>query len=308
MRKFPEKCGARMPREGYGKMHGGVERQFTGLYSDMVRHPLASVETREDLRRFSPPPLPPQEYYQGVRRELQDIRRRGHAAIVNLIASCFEFAWYLRGFARFMEDLVLNPPLACGIMDMFLEFQIAQFDALLSRVGEWVDVVLCGDDLATQRGPILSLELYRKYVKPRQKKLYEAIKKKTRAFLFYHSCGAITPFLSDLVDIGVEIINPVQVSAEGMDTRRLKKEFGAVLSFWGGIDTQRVLPFGSEKEVREEVRRRIDDLAPGGGYVLCAVHNLQADVPAENIVAMYEEALSYGRSKGGESEQILSFL
>jgi len=165
-------------------------------------------------------------------------------------------------------------------------------------VGDLVDVVLVGDDLATQRGPLLSLEMYRKYVKPRQKRLYEAIKKHTRAFLFYHSCGAVTPFLEDLVEIGVDILNPVQVNASGMDPGWLKKHFGDVLSFWGGIDTQQILPYGTPDAVREEVRRRVDELAPGGGYVLCTVHHIQSDVPAENIVAMYEEAIRYGSQRG----------
>ena len=120
------------------------------------------------------------------------------------------------------------------------------------------------------------------------------IKQKTNAKLFYHSCGGVYPFIPDLIDIGIDILNPVQVSAEGMDTKRLKKEFGKEITFWGGIDTQYVLPYGSPKDVEEEVKRRIDDLAPGGGYVLTSVHNIQPDVPPENVVAMFEAAQKYG--------------
>jgi len=191
--------------------------------------------------------------------------------------------------------LVLNPDLACGILDIMLEFQIGQFDELLSRMGNLVDVILCGDDLATQNHPFVSLDLYRRYIKPRQKRLYEFIKTKTNAPIFYHSCGAMSSFIPELIEIGVNIINPVQVRAGGMDLPKLKKEFGKQIVFWGGIDTQQILPFGKPAEVRDEVRRRIDELAPGGGYILAAVHNIQADVPPQNIITMFEEALHHGK-------------
>ncbi|MEN3203139.1 MAG: uroporphyrinogen decarboxylase family protein [Atribacterota bacterium] len=273
----------------------GVKRRFTGYYFDMVAHPLAHAASLDDLKSYRPPcPRLPEN----LRAQAESLKKEGYAVIVNRIGSVFEFAWYLRGFSQFMADLALEPRLACAIMDIVLEFELQQFELLLQEVGDLVDVVLVGDDLATQRGPLMSLDMYRKYVKPRQKKLYEAIKKQTQAFLFYHSCGAVAPFLEDLVEIGIDILNPVQVSASGMNPKWLKKHFGDVLSFWGGIDTQHVLPYGTPDAVREEVRRRIDELAPGGGYVLCAVHNIQPDVPPENIVAMYEEALYYGSTRG----------
>jgi uroporphyrinogen decarboxylase len=156
-------------------------------------------------------------------------------------------------------------------------------------------VIMQGDDLAVQDGPAMSIDMYRRFIKPRQAKIFNLIKQKTEAKLLYHCCGSVRPFIPDLIDIGVDAINPVQVSAKGMDTKELKREFGDKLSFWGAIDTQRVLPFGNVDEVKKEVERRIDDLAPGGGYVLSAVHNIQADVPPENIMAMYNTAKRYGR-------------
>lgn len=271
----------------------GVKRYFTGFYYDMISHPLSGITTSEELKKYVPPE-PPLNFFKTVREKAKILKAKEKAVIVNCIGSCFEFAWYLRGFAQFMMDLALQPGLACSIMDVMLDFQLRQFEVLLQEAGDLIDVVLVGDDLATQNAPLISIEMYRKYVKPRQKKLYQFIKARTSAPLFYHSCGAITDFLEDLVEIGVDIINPVQVAARGMDPKWLKKNFGEVLSFWGGIDTQRILPFGTPEEVRKEVRRKIDELAPSGGYVLCAVHNIQADVPPQNIVAMYEEALSYG--------------
>ena len=272
----------------------GIRRQYTGLYFDMIGHPLDGEISMKNIKRFSPPDPPPPGVFDSLAQQAELRRGSGKAVIVNIIGSCFEFTWYLRGFVDFLTDLALEPAKAEALLDIMLEFQIAQFSAMLDRMGDLVDVVLVGDDLATQNAPFLSPELYRRYVKPRQHLLYRAIKKRTQAKLFYHSCGAVASFIPDLIEIGVDILNPVQVAANGMDPVTLKREFGNDLVFWGSVDTQRVLPFGNPAEVRDEVRRRIDQLAPGGGFVLAAVHNLQADVPAKNIVAMFDEALKYG--------------
>jgi len=273
----------------------GIVRRFTGLYFDMIDHPLGSIESMADLKKFSwPDPRQDKQSYEYLQSQVKALHKSGKAVIVNLIGSCFEFGWYLRGFEKFMMDLVLDPELACSILDIMLEYQIGQFDELLNRTGDMIDVVLCGDDLATQNSPFVSLDLYRRFIKPRQKRLYDFIKTKTNAPIFYHSCGAVASYIHELIDIGVSILNPVQVKAQGMGLPKLKKEFGKNIVFWGGVDTQQALPFGKPAEVRDEVRRCIDELAPGGGYILAAVHNLQADVPPQNIITMFEEALRYG--------------
>ena len=158
-----------------------------------------------------------------------------------------------------------------------------------------MDVIFVGDDLAGNDGPLISPRLYRKFIKPRQRRIFDLIHSLTRAKLVYHTCGTVTAFLHDLIEIGVEVLNPIQVSAAGMDTRLLKKEYGDKLAFWGGIDSISVLRRGSKDDVRAQVRRRIEDLSPGGGYVLGSVHNIQPDVPPENICAMYEAANEFGR-------------
>ena len=132
-------------------------------------------------------------------------------------------------------------------------------------------------------------------LKPYHAEYFSFIKAKTDAKLLYHCCGGITEVLDDFIEMGVDIINPVQVSAKGMDTKKLKESYEGKIVFWGGIDSQKVLPEGSVDDVRREIRKRISDLAPGGGYVLCSVHNIQPDVPAENIAVMYDEADNYGR-------------
>jgi uroporphyrinogen decarboxylase len=180
-------------------------------------------------------------------------------------------------------------------MDKLLEIEMGYWDLILSALGDYIDVVLTANDFAGQKGLLISPSTYRKYIKPRQKKLNSFIKKKKPyVYIFFHSCGSIYDLIPDLIDTGIDIINPVQVSAVKMDTRKLKKEFGDVLSFWGGIDTQKILPHGGSQEVKDEVKRRIDDLAPGGGFVFAPVHNIQPDVPPENIIAMWEALQEYG--------------
>ena len=157
-------------------------------------------------------------------------------------------------------------------------------------------VMVSSDDLGMIDRPLISPPMYRELVKPRQKRTFDFFRERTDAKLFYHCDGAVYPLIPDFIEIGVEALNPIQLNAAGMgDTKRLKAEFGDKLTFWGAIDTQRVLPSGTPKDVREEVRLRIGDLAPGGGYVVCSVHNIQPGVPPENVVAMFDAAYDLGR-------------
>ncbi len=159
----------------------------------------------------------------------------------------------------------------------------------LSEIGKYIQVFVYWDDIAGQTGPLISPDTYRRLIKPKDKRIIEMVKSKTDAKFFYHCCGAAYDFIPDFIEIGVDILNPVQVSAMGMDTARLKKEFGKDITFWGGgCDTQNVLPYGTPDEVREEVKRRINDLREGGGFIFNAIHNIQDEVPPENIMAMFE--------------------
>jgi uroporphyrinogen decarboxylase len=143
---------------------------------------------------------------------------------------------------------------------------------------------------------LISPNTYRKLVKPLHKELFDFIHARTKAKIFFHSCGAIRPVIPDLIEAGVDVLNPVQVSATGMDSADLKRDFGKDITFWGGgVDTQRVLGVGTPDDVRADVRKRIEDLAPGGGFVFATVHNIQGNVPAENILAMWETLQEYGK-------------
>jgi len=266
-----------------------------GLYYDMFYHPLA--DRLDDLAQYPWPDGTDPLRFQGVKEEVIAASERGKAVILGgICAGIFEMGLWLRGFENFLTDLALNPSAACGLMDRILEVKLSYWDAVLEIVGDHVLVVQEADDIGTQTSSLISLEMYRKLVKPRHKRLFQFIKKKTagKVKIFFHSCGSIAKFIPDFIDSGVDILNPIQVSTEDMETSRLKKAFGDSIVFWGGgVDTQRILPHGNPEEVKDEVRRRIDDLAPGGGFVFAAVHNIQADVPPENVIAMVEALDEY---------------
>jgi uroporphyrinogen decarboxylase len=208
----------------------------------------------------------------------------------------FNQLFRVRGMENGLMDLVAEPEFAEAFLDRLCESICTAQKLFLTEVGDLIDVHFAADDLAGQSGPLVSPELWRRLIKPRQARIIATIKAHTRAPVFYHSCGAVTEFLDDLIEIGVDILNPVQVSATGMETAQLKKRFGKRLSFWGGgCDTQKVLPYGTPAEVREEVRQRIRDLAPGGGFVFNPVHNIQPLVPPENVAELFKASLDYGR-------------
>lgn len=268
-----------------------------GLYYDMIGHPLSKVSEAAELAHWRWPDGANQGRFRGLRDRAEELVARGMAVTLAVAyGGIFESAAWLRGYENFYADLGRRPVLAEAILDATLKFHLDFWAAALTEVGDHLDVAVEYDDLGGQSGLLISPEMYRSYVKPRHKELFSFIKEHSRAAVFLHSCGAVSEVIPDFIEIGVDILNPVQVSAAGMgDTRRLKQEFGDDLTIWGGgIDTQRVLPRGTPDEVKEEIERRIGDLAPGGGFVFSAVHNIQPDVPPENIIAMWEAWKEYG--------------
>jgi uroporphyrinogen decarboxylase len=193
-------------------------------------------------------------------------------------------------------DLILEPQFIQSLMDRTLDFWCKLAEAVLDKVGPYVDVVMFGDDVAFHDRPMVDIKRYRSMIKPRHAQMIDCIKAKAQAEVkvLYHCCGAVKSLIPDFIEIGVDALNPVQVSSVGMDTAELKARFGDQLCFWGAIDTSRALPTGSPADVRNEVRCRLPDLAAGGGYVLASVHNIQEDVPPENILAMADAACEFG--------------
>jgi uroporphyrinogen decarboxylase len=205
-----------------------------------------------------------------------------------------EWGQYLCRMDQFLIDLVESPKKAGALLDRLVDLHLANLEKLLPAIDGYVQIIQMGDDLGTQLTTEISPKLYREAIKPRQKLIFDMVKKLSSLRLFLHSCGAIADILADLIEIGVDIINPVQTSARGMDPIRLKREFGKDITFWGGgCDTQRVLPLGTPEEIADHVKERMDIFAPGGGFVFTQVHNIMPHVPPENIVAMYEAVRKY---------------
>jgi uroporphyrinogen decarboxylase len=236
----------------------------------------------------------------GLKERAERLHGENNYALVGdmVETGIFEPCWYLRGFERFLMDMVVEKAFARRLMERMVENQLKRYERFLREVGDFLDVVFVGDDLATSTATIMSPALYREMVKPFQKEYFTGLKRMTGARLMYHSCGNIFGFLDDLIAMGVDILNPIQVNAEGMDTKRLKETYGSRLCFWGGIDTSWVLPRGGVEDVEREVARRIGELGPGG-YVLTSVHDVQPDVPGKNVVAMFRAAREHGALDGG---------
>ncbi len=268
-----------------------------GLYFDMVGHPLSADSRAAELTNRKWPDGANKARFQGLRQQAEALAADGLTiTLAPAYGGVLESAAWLRGYESFYMDLIREPPLMEAILDATLRFHLDFWGAALEEVGDLLDVAVEYDDLGWQSGLLISKEMYRRYVKPRHKELFSFIKTHSRAAVFLHSCGAVYELIPDFIETGADILNPVQVSASGMDnTGRLKKEFGDHLAFWGGgVDTQAILPRGTPEAVKDEVKRRIEDLAPGGGFVFAAVHNIQPDVPPENVMAMWEAWSEYG--------------
>jgi len=269
-----------------------------GLYFDMIGHPLSNCTGVSELAKYKCPDGANAGRFKSLREYTESIATRTNATIAMepIYAGVFETASWLRGYRQFYVDLGNNPALVHAILDMVLEVRLAYWGKVLEELGDLIDVVLEADDLGHQTNSLISPQMYRRYLQPRHKELFHFIKSHSHAAVFLHSCGAIYRLIPDLIEAGVDILNPIQLSAANMgDTKKLKQEFGQYLTFWGGgIDTQSILPRGTPQEVREEVRKRIEDLAPGGGFVFAAAHNIQPDTPTENIMSVWEAWKEYG--------------
>jgi len=290
--RVPEGAEVIYPDGSYRDEWGVVRRKPAGGHYYVVEAPLAGEISLADLDYFPWPDPDDPGYLRGLAEEAQEVRQgTDYALILSLPVGFVHQSQFMRGYEAWLMDLLLEPSLTEALMDRILEIHLAIIGRMLESVGK-VDVVLYADDVAFQDRLMTSPEVYRRLIKPRQRRLFDFLKARTKAKILYHTCGAVYPLIGDFIDIGLDILNPIQTTARGMDIQRLKREFGQGLCFWGGVDLQQLLPHRSPGEVAAAVREIIACLGEGGGYVLSAANNIQADVPPQNIVAMVKAAIS----------------
>ncbi len=271
-----------------------ITRVYEAEDDQIVDFPLKNADVG-GLESFAWPDASGKGRYDEVRVEAEAIHARGFAISAQPdVNGVFEQACWLCGFDRMLMDMAMDLDFVAALFEKITRIQEEFATNYYSQLGDEAEMVQLGDDFGTQNGPFFSPDMYRELVVPYQKRYHAAIKAQTTAKIFHHSCGSVYRLLEDMVDAGVEILNPVQHSAAEMDLATLKKEFGDRLVFHGAIDVQTVLPLKKPAQIRDEVKRVIDILAPGGGFVLAPSHNIQGDTPPENIVAMFEAALEYG--------------
>ncbi len=278
-------CRHRMPKEH-------------GHYFSLCQSPLSDLSLSKGAVDALPWPDPSDpRRWAGLRARAERFRAGGHAVVMRgLCAGILEMACRLRPMDQLMMDLATADQAAIHLLAKIMELKARFWEAALADLGDVVDVIVEADDYGTQQSMLVSPAMYRRLLKPLQAELFSIIRRHARtSFIFFHSCGNVRALIPDFIEIGVDILNPVHIAASGMEPAALKRDFGRDICFWGGgVDTQGVLPTGTPAQVRENVRRNVGALAPGGGYVFNTVHNIQADVPPENILAMFEALAEVG--------------
>jgi uroporphyrinogen decarboxylase len=260
-----------------------------GFYMDLATNPLKDLDEIEVLDDYTWPTADLWDY--------SDVANQAHANGQHWVwahsRGIFEISWFLRGFGGFLEDLAIAPERACAVMDRVEAYLFERTRRTLEAGRGLIDMVEYNDDVGGQGGMLVSPDMWRTFLKPRMVSFIRMCKE-YGVKIRYHCCGGIRPIVPDLIEIGVDILNPIQNYARGMEPEGLKRDFGDRLTLNGGIDTQHLLPYASEAEVRRETQRLIDLLGENGGYILAPSHVFQADVPLANVVAVYETALGRG--------------
>ena len=298
--------GAEIELVSHGEVY--ARRSVESLYFDVCWTPLAHAETRADIDRFVwPDPWTEREeqYVRGqIDRWFHGTDKALFAGLPMFVCSFFELSLMLFGFENFMMKLATDRDLIEYWLDAKLAHDLAILEQYLRIAGPFIEGIQTNDDFGAQTALQISPRLYRELFKPRQRQWIEFVKARTRAKVFIHCDGAIEEILPDFIEIGIDVLNPLQTSARGMDPRRIKERYGRNLAFWGGgVETQTTLPFGSVGDVRREVVQRLEMLGPGGGYVFATIHNLQADIPPEKILAIYDTVAGFGKYPLGQGAQ-----
>jgi uroporphyrinogen decarboxylase len=277
-----------------------ARRASESLYYDVCWAPLANAETTGDIDRFVWPDPWTEREEQYVRQQIRELfegtDKALFAGLPILVGSYFEISLVLFGFENFMMKLATDRDLIEYWLDAKMAHDRAILERFLAVAGPYLEGIQMNDDFGAQTALLISPRVYREVFKPRQREWIEFVKARTRAKVFIHCDGAIEEILPDFIEIGIDVLNPLQTSAKGMDPQRIKQKYGRNLAFWGGgVETQTTLPFGSLEDVRREVRERVKLLGTGAGYVFATIHNIQADIPAEKILAIYDTVSECGK-------------
>ncbi|MGQ4912253.1 MAG: uroporphyrinogen decarboxylase family protein [Candidatus Thorarchaeota archaeon] len=278
----------------------GFRGRWFGPHWEVTYFPWAEFTEVEEVEEYEWPDPEDPSRMEGVVEWARHLHEETDYVVVGMVGGpwgVFEICeHYMRGFDKFLVDLVERRELAEAMMDKSMELALGMNRVLLDEVGDYLDIVQVGDDLGHQHGLIMSPRMYRSLIKPRHAKIYGDIHKRApNVKVLYHSCGAIEPLIGDLIDVGVDILNPIQPLAKGMESAVLKEKYGDRLTFHGAIDLQKAMSErGTIDDVKNEIDIRVEALAPGGGYILAPAHNIQPDSTPEKILAMYDYAVKKG--------------
>jgi uroporphyrinogen decarboxylase len=269
-----------------------------GLYYDMVGHPLKG-KTLEEARSYRWPEAKDLNRLRGMKERAQELASTQAFVLMGccgMTAGLFQQLQWLLGYEHCFDALASDPPLIEYLIGRLAELDIEFWEWAVPFLGDDIAVVMYADDFGMQTGPAISKTMFNRYFKPWYAKIFDTIKRHgPHMRIFFHTCGSSRYVIPDLIEAGIDILNPVQTGAYDMDPVRLKQDFGKDITFWGGgINTQKTLPTGSRHEIKDEVKRTIDVFAPGGGFVFATIHNVQADVPPENFMAVWEALMEFG--------------
>ena len=291
----PDCCPTRTRPDGFqvdewGLVYRQVPHEF-GVYQEVVERPLKGIASETEVSQYRLPDPYARGRFDAAREHSE--RYGDEYALLGVIeCTVFEMAWNLVGHEQFLMDMALGKNYIGVLLDEIADYSIAVGREL---IGLGAEIMLTGDDLGMDIGPMLSPKMWRQHIKPRMKRVLDAYKaSKPDLILAYHTCGSALPFIDELIEIGVDVLNPIQVTARGMDPTYLKSNYGDQLAFLGAIDQRHVLPQGSVGDVEVEVRRRIWELGQGGGFVAAPTHDIQADTPIENVLALFSAVKTWG--------------
>jgi uroporphyrinogen decarboxylase len=255
--------------------------------------PLAEAQSEEDIRRHSwPETKVEQAVLQRLKWQANELRAAGYA-VCAAFGGVWERSWYLRGFDRIFIDVAVNRSFLRRLLERILEIEYSIYDKVLEEIGPYLSMVCLSSDMGTQFSTLISPDDWRELIRPCEEALLKLFRARTPAKIAMHTCGAVRPLIPDYIEMGVEVLNPIQAQAKDMEPSTLKREFGKDLCFWGGIDTQQILPYGTVQEVKEHVRSVLDGVVSDGGYLFAPCQNVQSDVPVENFEAMYSAIEDY---------------